>query len=171
MKPCEECGGTTVVEPDAVRGYAIGGLPHVALHGVRVIRCERCGAESVVIPKIAQLHRVLADLFVKQPRMLAPVEVRFLRKHVGMSTADFARAMGVARETVSRWESGSAPMGQVADRLLRLLVLTHEPAESYVVEDLLAELTGERPPRRLAPVAMQNSRTGWRPARLEPQPS
>ncbi len=159
---CDDCGAEATVERDAVRRYDIGGLPHIVLHGVEVTRCDSCGAESIAIPRIAQLHRALAFNFVSQHRMLAPVEIRFLRKHVGLSGADFAQRMGVARETVSRWESGSQPMGAVADRLLRLLVVTHQPSESYAVDDMLAELTDSPAPEKLAPVSMWNSgKAGW----------
>lgn len=163
---CDECGGPLTTERKAVRRYDIGGLPHVELHGVEVRRCPKCGKEDVAIPRIGQLHRVLADHFVKQQRMLAPIEIRFLRKHVGLSAADLADIMGVARETVSRWETGAQQMGAVADRLLRLIVVNHEPAESYAVEDLLRELTDTPAPDELASVPMRNSKdAGWRPGR------
>ena len=150
-------------ERNTVRRYDLGGLPHVELHGVEVSRCTACGKEEIAIPRIAQLHRVLAEVFVTQHRMLAAVEVRFLRKHVGLSGGDFAQRMGVARETVSRWETGASPMGAVADRLLRLLVVTHEPTESYAVDDLLRELNDTPAPEHLASVAFQNSRgEGWK---------
>jgi DNA-binding transcriptional regulator YiaG len=44
-------------------------------------------------------------------------EVRFLRKSLGWSGSDFAKHMGVAEETVSRWENDAAPIGPQADRL------------------------------------------------------
>lgn len=159
---CEECGGQMAVEVNAVRRYDVGGLPQVELHGVEVTRCTGCGSEAIAIPRMAQLHRVVANCFVNQHRMLAPVEIRFLRKHIGMSGAEFAQRMGVARETVSRWETGTNQMGAVADRLLRLLVVTHEPAKSYVVDDLLRELTDTPAPENVSSIAMWNrERTGW----------
>lgn len=163
---CDDCGEPVVTERNAVRRYDIGGLPHVELHGVEVTRCPNCGGETIAIPRIAQLHRVLADALVRQHRMLAPVEIQFLRKHVGLSGADFAQRMGVARETVSRWESGAKPMGAVADRLLRLLVVTHEPTECYAVDDLLRELNDEPAPRFLSSVPLWNrDDRGWTPER------
>ena len=165
---CDECGGQVTTERNAVRRYDIGGLPHVELHGIEASRCAACGKDGIAIPRIAQLHRALAEHFVKQQRMLAPSEIRFLRKHVGLSSVDLAKRMGVTRETVSRWESGGKPMGAVADRLLRLIVVTHEPPESYAVDDFLKELTDQPAPQRLSPVAMRNSRDGgWRPGRRE----
>jgi putative zinc finger/helix-turn-helix YgiT family protein len=161
---CDDCRGPVTTERNAVRRYNIGGLPHVELHGVEVTHCQSCGKEGIAIPQIGQLHRVLADAFVQQRRMLAPAEIRYLRKHIGLSAGDFAQIMGVARETVSRWETGAQPMGAVADRLLRLLVVTHEPTECYAVEDLLRELNDEPAPSNLASVPLWNSRDkGWTP--------
>lgn len=159
---CDDCGSPVTKERDAVRRYDMGGLPHVELHGVEVTSCESCGKEGIAIPRIGQLHRVMAGAFVTQRRMLAPVEIRFLRKHIGLSGADFAQRMGVARETVSRWETAAQPMGAVADRLLRLLVVTHEPTESYEVDDFLKQLDDEPAPEPLSSVPFWNSRErGW----------
>jgi len=165
---CDECGGPVTTERNAVRRYDFGGLPHVELHGVEVTHCAKCGKEEISIPRIAQLHRVIAERFVKQPRMLAPIEIRFLRKHAGLSSADFAQMMGVTRETVSRWENGGAAMGAPSDRLLRMIVVNHEPASSYAVEDLLRGLTSDPAPNKLPSVALQNSKdAGWRPNHRE----
>ncbi len=154
------------VETGAVRRYELGGLPHVELHGVEVAHCPACGAEDVAIPRIEQLHRVLVSHFINQTRALAPIEVRFLRKHVGFSTADFAKCMGVLRETVSRWETGKKPMGAQADRLLRLLVATSAPIHDYAVKDVLRALNPSRPaPKRLGRFAVRASPDGWRPNR------
>jgi hypothetical protein len=52
----------------------------------------------------------------------------------------------------------------VADRLLRLLVVTHEPTESYAVEDMLASLTDTPAPAKLEAVAVENRKEKWSPA-------
>lgn len=159
---CDDCGRPLTTERNAVRRYTVGGLPHVELHGVEVTGCPACGKEGLTIPRIGQLHRVLAEAFVRQQRKLAPVEIRFVRKHIGLSSADFAQRMGVARETVSRWETGSKPMSAVADRLLRLLMVTHEPTECYAVDDLLRDLDDAPAPKHLSSVPMWNSwDKGW----------
>lgn len=159
---CDECNAQVTTERNAVRRYDIGGLPHVTLHGVEVIRCANCGNEEIAIPRIGQLHRVIAASMVKQRRMLAPVEIRFLRKHIGLSGNDFAQRMGVARETVSRWETGANPMGAVADRLLRLLVLTHEPTDNYVVDGMLKQLNDRAAPEKLPSLGLWNGgEQGW----------
>src|SRR5688500_16328455 len=74
VRNCDECESTLTVEEKAVRRYEIGGLPHVELHGVEVSNCPKCGKEGIAIPRMGQLHRVLAHTFLKQERMLAPDE-------------------------------------------------------------------------------------------------
>lgn len=159
---CDQCDGLMTTERDVVRRYEIGGLSHVELHGVDVSKCAACGREEVAIPRMGPLHHVIAQAFVTQQRMLAPVEIRFLRKHIGLSGTDFAQRMGVARETVSRWETGATPMGAVADRLLRLLVVTHAPTKRYAVDDFLQALNDMPAPDKLLSVAVQiRKEDGW----------
>jgi putative zinc finger/helix-turn-helix YgiT family protein len=139
---CEECGGTLVSRrEDYDYTKAVGGLP-VLLLGVEVRRCQACGWHEVAIRSLTKLHRVLAKAVIAKRARLTPAEIRFLRKHIGWSGVDFARHMGVAPETVSRWENGKEAMGSVADRLLRLMVVTCEPVRDYSIDDL-AEIGDE----------------------------
>lgn len=111
-------------------------LPGVVLHNIPISRCTNCYETEVSIPRIEDLHRKLAWKLVEKKGRLTPREIRFLRKHLGLSSADFAAHMGTRPETVSRWESGSAAMGEVADRLLRLMVVLADPVKDYSLESL-----------------------------------
>src|SRR5437879_11660470 len=102
---CSECGGSMKRARENYR-YAESGLPNVILLGVEVSRCPTCGRVEVSIPRMAALHEGLARAISRKETRLAPEEVRFLRKHLGWSGTDFAGVMGVAPETVSRWETG-----------------------------------------------------------------
>ena len=66
-----------------------------------------------------------------------------IRLRYRFSHRDLASLIGVARETVSRWEHGATPIGKIADRLLRLLVATQTPVQDYSA-DLLAHIGDER---------------------------
>lgn len=161
---CEKCGHLMTADKNAARPYDFGGLPHVTLQGVVVASCPKCGAEEIGIPRIGQLHRVLAHQFIHQTRQLAAVEFRFLRKHMGLSTIDFARGMGVTRETVTRWETGAAPVSAMADRLVRLLVATHTPIADYAAINTLSEIDSSLPvPKRPPKFRLKASIDGWRP--------
>ena len=117
---------------------------------MEVDRCPKCGAVEIVIPRIEELHRALALAILRKRGRLAAPEVRFLRKYLGWSGADFAKHMGVDAATVSRWENEEQPMGPVADRLLRLMVVTREPVKDYSLDDLIDAARKAARPIRLS---------------------
>ena len=127
---CADCGGKLKARRENYK-YSESGLSSVTLASVEVRRCPRCGYDEVVIPKMAQLHRILAQAIARKPQRLTPEEIRFLRKYLGWSGADFARAFGVAPETVSRWETGAVTPNTIAEKLLRVLVLAGRRIEDY----------------------------------------
>jgi DNA-binding transcriptional regulator YiaG len=100
--------------------------------------CDECGEREVVIPKIEQLHRLIARALATEAPKLEPEHVRFLRKWLGYSSADFALVMGVRPESVSRWERAGTtnPIGPTAERLLRVLVANQDPLEKYPIDFL-----------------------------------
>jgi putative zinc finger/helix-turn-helix YgiT family protein len=116
--------------------YSASGLPGVTLKAVEVSRCPNCGEFEVSIPRIEQLHRTLASVLIQKGTPFTGAEIRFLRKFLGWSGSDFAQHIGVTPETVSRWEQGKETMSAPADRALRLMVVTREPAAEYPLERL-----------------------------------
>ncbi|MGH7271546.1 MAG: type II TA system antitoxin MqsA family protein, partial [Polyangiaceae bacterium] len=138
--------------------YTACGLPFVALVGVEVRRCKTCGEHEVVLPRIEQLHRTIALAVIGKHARLTAAEVRYLRKYLGWSGADFARRMGVTPESVSRWENDREQMSAVADRLLRLMVATKAPVTEYPL-DSLADLEDEPAPVRLR---VESAKGAWR---------
>ncbi|HVU01659.1 MAG TPA: type II TA system antitoxin MqsA family protein [Polyangiaceae bacterium] len=144
---CEQCGGPVTVSHENY-SYTASGLPNVTLVGVEVRRCTECGEHEVVIPKIEKLHRTIAMAVVGKKTRLTAEEIRFLRKYLGWSGADFARHMGVTPESISRWENEKERMNPVADRLLRLMVVTKAPVADYSL-DALADLQDKSTPTRM----------------------
>lgn len=128
---CSNCGSSAFPSKRENWHYTDCGLSGVTLLGVEVHRCPKCGEVEVIIPRLPELHRLLADLIIRKKTALVGEEFRFLRKHLGFSSTDFAGKLGVTLETVSRWESGKHPVDPVADRLVRVLVGTSKPVEHY----------------------------------------
>ena len=116
--------------------YDAVGLPGITLKDIKVSRCPKCGEYEVAIPQIEDLHRLIARAVIAKRERLTPEEIRFLRKFLGWSGADFGAHMGTTPETVSRWENGGTPMGVTADRLLRLMVAAGQPKTDYSLETL-----------------------------------
>lgn len=135
---CPECDATMTIRHEDWP-YTESGLPEVVLHGVEVRRCPACGEVEVAIPRIEELHRLLAWKVATKTQRLTATEIRFVRKHLGWSGVDFAQHMGVTPETVSRWEKGHESMSATAERVLRLMVAVLQPTERYPI-DLLANL-------------------------------
>jgi putative zinc finger/helix-turn-helix YgiT family protein len=155
---CLECGGKMTSTREAVK-YDASGLSGVTLANVEVRRCSKCGAREVVIPKIEELHRLLAAALIQKKGALVAEEVRFLRKYLGWSGVDFAAHMGATAETVSRWENGKLTMSPQADRLLRTMVALREPESEYKIEALKAIVPKAAKPLR---VGLRSGPSGWR---------
>lgn len=145
---CIQCGARTTSRRGPYRATDLG-LPNVILCNIELRRCPDCGEEEVVIPKIEQLNRSLAEFLIRKPNRLTGDEIRFLRKCLGWSGTDFSRRAGVERETVSRWEHGREPIGSVADRFLRLAVAHWRPIADYGQEALEAIKPGLASPLSL----------------------
>ncbi|HEY5957631.1 MAG TPA: type II TA system antitoxin MqsA family protein [Polyangiaceae bacterium] len=141
---CIECGSELDLRREPYR-YEDCGLKGVVLQDTEVRKCLKCGEEEVVIPAIAGLHAVLAMAIIRRKTRLNGDEVRFLRKYIGWSGANFAAHMGVEPGTVSRWENGSAPIGSTADRLLRLAVVSVKQIGDYSVDELVGILDEDPP--------------------------
>jgi putative zinc finger/helix-turn-helix YgiT family protein len=139
--------------------YTACGLPHVTLRNIEVSRCPQCGEEEIAIPRIEALHKVIARALITKPSRLDAAEIRYLRKYLGWSGADFAAHMGTTRETVSRWENGQVLMGTQADRLLRLMVATKGPVKDYSLDTLKA-ISAKKKPQTLR-LGLTAEREGW----------
>ncbi len=88
---------------------------------------------ALVIPRIKELHNAIAADLANRPCLLSPGEIRFLRTHMGFTSKDFAKHMGVTPETVSRWENPRNPMKlrRTPDRLIRLSVRSKIQFKDY----------------------------------------
>ncbi|MEP7245385.1 MAG: type II TA system antitoxin MqsA family protein [Gammaproteobacteria bacterium] len=158
---CLECGTRMRIKRETYK-YDASGLPGVTLVGIKVGRCPECKEVEVQIPNIEGLHRALALAIARKPERLTPDEIRFLRKYLGLSGTDFAQHLGVAAETVSRWEQGKTPMGTTADRLVRILALTREPISHYPLDMLKCVAKEDAKPLRLE---LKVGEGGWHPIR------
>jgi putative zinc finger/helix-turn-helix YgiT family protein len=159
---CPECNEGTLEARRENRSYKESGLPNIVLLDVEVSHCPACGADLVSLPRLSELHRTIALALIDKPSRLVPGEIRYLRKSLGWSGADFARSLHVDPATVSRWESENAPqsMSDSNELVLRLAVALGQRIESYGT-DRLSEVAREN----AAPLRLRVRRTqhGWQP--------
>jgi DNA-binding transcriptional regulator YiaG len=56
---------------------------------------------------------------------MTPTQLRRLRRHMGLSQAGFAALVGVAPNTVARWERGELGLRTTSARLIELVAGHH----------------------------------------------
>ena len=160
MRNCDVCGSalasrrTTREDPYP---YRIGGLPRVGLVGIDVYRCAPCDVDAPVIPKPGELHRVLARLFLLKSAPLAGDELRFLRKHAGLSAQVFAKHLAIDPSHLSRVENGKTEsLGGTSDRLARAIVSA--ATDSKLFKEVLERMSQAGTPLRRPLVKIKNNR-------------
>lgn len=155
---CPHCRRADMVVTRQNYKYAESGLPGITLRALEIRQCPDCGERLIVIPAIEVLHREIAYALINKPARLASEEVRFLRKWLGFSRLDLAEHIGVTPETVSRWETGKAPVGPTAERALRLMVAVRTPVADYKLERL--RHVGGKAPRPIR-IGLTAGPHGW----------
>ncbi|MBI3279797.1 MAG: YgiT-type zinc finger protein [Acidobacteria bacterium] len=87
---CTNCGDNLTPERRNYR-YAESGLSNVILQDVEVADCPKCGNSDVIVPRMAKIHRAIAQALVNSPARLTGEQFRFLRKHLGLSGDQLGR--------------------------------------------------------------------------------
>lgn len=124
---CELCGAKMkerIAAADDPYRYLMSGLKNVYLEGITVRTCSGCKAESPIIPRIPELHTLIADWLIKKPDRLTGEEIRFLRKEADLSAKRFAALLRIDPAYLSRIEKGHHKhLGFHSDQLARLYVM------------------------------------------------
>ena len=128
--------------------FVNSGLSNVYLIGVECRVCRICGKQAANIPAIEELMTVIARVVVRKDAALSGPEIRFLRKRLGIPSAEFGNIVGVTKEQVSRWENGHNGPEKSADKLIRVFycLISRDPTlEQQVnqhIEDWLTTIPG-----------------------------
>ena len=159
---CLSCASANMLEERGVHQLT---EPSAVLINVPIRKCLTCGDREIVIPEIGKLHNILQLWIVQKKYPLAPNEISFLRKHVNHTGESFADVMGVAKETVSRWENGHLRPSAQADRLMRFLLGAQPYMET--AQRLMLEIDSTADPKPLMMVCRyddNNELVDWSPA-------
>lgn len=118
--------------------YLESGLDNFVLKGIEVFECP-CGESIASIPAIDELHSLIGRIIIEKESLLNGKEIRFLRKNIGLSAKKLASQMGIANETVSRWENGAQAISKPHDLLLRLIYCTIKGIPTEEIANLIQE--------------------------------
>jgi putative zinc finger/helix-turn-helix YgiT family protein len=106
---CELCSGIMVTRKatsDQPYRYEMSGLDNVLLIGIEMRECNKCHAQVPLIPKIAALHKAIAEDLLLKKELLSGKEIRFLRKNAGIAAKEFAALISINPSHLSRVENG-----------------------------------------------------------------
>ncbi len=150
------------VKPEHVED--LGGLVVKVLNAVVVQRCSACSEEMVGIPDMQGLARAAALARAQSPERLAGKEVRFIRRALDMKQKDFAEAMDLSAEHVSRWENDHNGIGGASEKLVRhnVCALLSDWSCEYDAKVIANMVFVPYPEAGLAPIEMVRVRTPHR---------
>jgi putative transcriptional regulator len=146
-------------EPYHYRGC---GLPDVyLLSGYEQVTAEN--GDGVVIKDMDGLHRAIGEYIAQHQKVLAGVDLRFLRKEMNLTQTELGTIMGVTSQTVARWEKGETEFQGPGDVLLRVLYMAHvgKKLDARVLSEQIAAIDTARHGKQL----FKASRRGWKPTR------
>jgi putative zinc finger/helix-turn-helix YgiT family protein len=94
----------------------------VRVSDLEIPTCRRCGAQVFAV---GTDDRIIAALR-SQARLLTPEDIYKGRDRLEMTQQELAEHLGVAKETISRWETGAMIQSRAMDNLLRLFFGSEE---------------------------------------------
>ena len=83
---------------------------------LRVPRCQNCG--EILFSN--QVDEQIRDALRSRLRLLTPSQIRAGRTALALHQSQLAERLGVAAETISRWENGALIQSRSMDNLLRV---------------------------------------------------
>ena len=89
---------------------------HLEIPQISIPKCRACGKVFISNRVDEEILRALRA----QARLLMPEQIKDSREALGLKSKDFAERLGVAAETISRWETGALIQSRAMDNSLRL---------------------------------------------------
>lgn len=123
--------------------YTECGLPEVWIDGWQVE--DDAGEETIRIPNVRSLHRLISKGIVTSSGTLTGPELRYLRTEMGLTQTQLAELVHRERLTVSRWERGENTLDGATEAYIRILASYKLKLERFDPETVSAwcRLTAE----------------------------
>ena len=135
MKRCVECNGERLVERTVERKKELAG--HIFLAQVPATVCEQCGETYFTSEEVGRFEQAVALTLARSGENSGAI-FQYFRKFLGLRAQDLAGLLGLAKETVSRWENEAREPDRAAVALLGTMVLEQTEGRSTTLERLRA---------------------------------
>ncbi len=145
------------------------GLPNVLLvgGGVTLSWCPTCGQRKdepdVTYQHLGPMMDALAGVVVTKHARLTGQEIRFLRKHLGMTAEDLGKLLDVKVGSISRWETGALQMSPMAERLFRHTVLAKMENAPELTPEQITDATAMTAAPAPLTITLRWAGKAWRP--------
>lgn len=100
---CAECGHDMRLTSEPMRETFRG--EEFVVDGIERYVCDECGEYSISPEMADRLTERLAREYAMRHGLLAPDEIRGVRKALGLRQSEFERVLGVSTPSASRWET------------------------------------------------------------------
>jgi len=141
---CIQCGNEQFVKAIEREQRTVGGREFSA--GLRADKCTRCGDTFVKGEALADFEKLVA-FRLAQEGPASGESFKFLRKAIAQKAADLAALLGIAPETISRWENDQRPVDLAAWATLAAIVVEHLEGKTLTLERLRS--AAKKQPRRV----------------------
>lgn len=110
----------------------------VPVPNLQAARCRECGTLVFSNRSGEQIERAVQEYV--RALVLQPEQIRSARKRLQLTQSALAERLGVAEETISRWETGTLVPSRAMDNLLRVFFAMPAVREVLVGKDQDKEL-------------------------------
>ena len=119
--------------------YTECGLDDVYIEQLKVIVDDH-GEETIAIPYVNQLHKVIAQSIVESSSTMTGKRLRFLRTEMGLTMAELGKIVHKDQQSIGRWERGENPIDANAEALIRLIVIERLKLQPSTSAEMVSEL-------------------------------
>lgn len=93
----------------------------VAVRGIPHLHCPKCREVMLDVHEAWMLSDRAISEYRARHGLMSGLEIRMLRRRLGLTQAALARLLRLGGSTISRWESGRNVQSAALDILLRLI--------------------------------------------------
>jgi DNA-binding transcriptional regulator YiaG len=121
---------------------------------------KKAAGEWCIDINMNRLMRLVLEAVIHKPSSLTGNELRYIRKHLQMSMAEFGKIFGVSHVAVLKWEDEQNRISPSLELCIRLYVLNYLQAKDKDFRALFNELSlqqlSNQPKGKIYPIEAHN---------------